>query len=132
MNLTKNFTLKELTKTSSKFDNTPNAEEICRLRVLCEKVLQPTRDEYGKPITVNSGFRSYLVNKDVGGVDASQHRKGEAADISAGSKAENKKLFEIIKTSGDYDQLINEYDYSWVHVSYTTRRKNRKQILKVG
>lgn len=132
MNLTKNFTLKELTVTSSKLSNTPNAEEICRLRVLCEKVLQPTRDAYGKAIKVNSGFRSDLVNKEVGGVSTSQHRLGEAADITAGSKTENKKLFDIIKASGEFDQLIIEYDYSWIHVSYTTKRKLRKQILKIG
>ena len=132
MNLTKNFTLKELTVTSSKFSNTPNAEEICRLRVLCEKVLQPTRDAYGKAIRVNSAFRSELVNKEVGGVPTSQHRYGEAADITAGDKTENKKLFDIIKASGEFDQLIIEYDYTWIHVSYTTKRKNRKQILKIG
>ena len=132
MNLSKNFTLAELTKTSSKLNNTPSGDEICSLRVLCLKVLQPTRDKYGKPITVNSGFRSKAVNDAVGGARASQHVLGEAADITAGSKAENRKLFEIIKAGGDWDQLINEYNYSWIHVSYTIRRPNRKQILKIG
>ena len=131
MKLTKNFTLSELTKTSTGLTNSPNKQELQSIITLCGKVLQPLRDIYGKPITVNSGFRSYAVNKAVGGARDSQHQKGEAADITVHTKEGNKELFEIIKNELDYDQLINEYDYSWIHVSYRAG-ENRKQILKIG
>ena len=128
MNLSKNFTLKELTKTSVGLPNNPTDVEVERLKLLCEKVLQPLRDKYGNPIIVNSGYRSPDVNKAVGGVSSSQHVRGEAVDITAGSKERNKRLFEILKTM-EFDQLINERDYSWIHVSYTICRDNRNQIL---
>ena len=131
MNITKNFTLKELTKTNTGITNEPNKQELQALIALSEKVLQPLRGIYGKPITVNSGFRSYAVNKAVGGARNSQHSKGEAADITVHTKEGNKKLFDIIKNELEYDQLINEYDYRWIHVSYRAG-SNRKQILKIG
>lgn len=132
MKLTKNFTLSELTKTSTGLTNNPNKQELQALIQLSGNVLQPLRDKYGKPITVNSGFRSYAVNKAVGGAANSQHSKGEAADLTTHTKGGNKELFEIIKNEIEYDQLINEHDFSWIHVSYTNKRKNRKQILKIG
>lgn len=131
MKLTKNFTLKELTKTRTGIPNNPSDIEIERLKVLCEKVLQPLRDIYGSPIIINSGYRSQAVNKKVGGVATSQHSRGEAVDITAGSRERNKRLFDIIKNNLEFDQLINEYDYSWVHVSYTICKPNRKQILSI-
>lgn len=131
MRLTKNFTLEELTRTNTGLTNSPSKEELQALITLCGKVLQPLRDIYGKPITVNSGFRSYAVNKTVGGARNSQHSKGEAGDITVHTKEGNKQLFEIIKNELEFDQLINEYDYSWIHVSYRAGR-NRKQILKIG
>lgn len=131
MRLTKNFTLEELTRTNTGITNEPNKEELQALITLSGKVLQPLRDIYGRPITVNSGFRSYAVNKAVGGARNSQHSKGEAADLTVHTKEGNKKLFDIIKNELEYDQLINEYDYSWIHVSYRAG-SNRKQILKIG
>ena len=86
------------------------------MKQLAVKVLQPLRDAYGKPITVNSGYRSPLVNKSVGGVPTSQHVKGEAADITGGGKEENKVLFDLIKNTLDFDQELNERDYTWIHV----------------
>lgn len=130
--MTKNFTLKELTATSTGLPNVPTEREKEKLKLLAEKVLQPLRELYGKPIIINSGFRGDAVNKAVGGVPTSQHRKGEAADLTTGSKEGNKILFNLIKDNLEYDQLINEYDYSWVHVSYTICKPNRKQILKIG
>ena len=127
MRLTDNFTLKELTKTNTGLPNLITDLEIDNLTRLCQKVLQPLRDIYGKPIIVNSGYRSDRVNKAVGGVPTSQHRKGEAADITAGSREENKKLFDILKTM-EFDQLIT-YDYRFLHVSYTIRKPNRNQII---
>ena len=128
MRLSENFTLKELTKTSSGIPNLITDLEIERLRLLCQKVLQPLRDEFGSAIIVNSGYRSPAVNKAVGGVPTSQHVRGEAADITAGSKERNKRLFEILKTI-EVDQAIDEKNYSWIHVSYTICRKNRNQFL---
>lgn len=127
MRLTDNFTLKELTKTNTGLPNLITDLEIDNLTRLCQKVLQPLRDIYGKPIIVNSGYRSERVNKAVGGVPTSQHRRGEAADITAGSREENKKLFDILKTM-EFDQLIT-YDYRFLHVSYTIRKPNRNQII---
>ncbi len=132
MNLTKNFTLEELTVTNSGLDNTPNCEEIGRLRVLCEKVLQPLRELYGKPIIVNSGFRSQAVNKAVGGAKNSQHAFGEAADITGGNAKENEILYNLVKNNFIFDQLIDEHNFRWVHISYTTRYPNRNQVLKIG
>jgi hypothetical protein len=120
MNLSANFTLEEMTKSSAPYLNRPSTVERIALVQLCKNVLQPLRDWYGKAITVNSGYRSPLVNKHVGGAVKSQHTKGEAADITAGSKEENKKLFDYIRENLKYTQLINEENYTWIHVSYKT------------
>lgn len=129
MNLSKNFTLSELTKTSTGIPNNPTQIEIERLKLLCEKVLQPLRDAFGAPIIVNSGYRSKQVNKAVGGVASSQHVRGEAVDITAGSRERNKRLFELIQQLPEWDQIIDERDYKWIHVSYTICKPNRKQVL---
>ena len=126
MKLSKNFTLEELCVTSVKVDNTPTKEAIVALKELVENVLQPARDMLGSAITINSGYRNQLVNKAVGGEPTSQHTRGEAADMVC---ADNKKLFEIIRDNFVFDQLINEYDYSWVHVSYRTQG-NRNEVLR--
>jgi hypothetical protein len=88
------------------------------------------REWYGKPITVNSGYRCEALNKAIGGAKSSQHMLGEAADITVGSKEENEKLFDYIKDNLEFDQLINESDFSWVHVSYREGRL-RKQVLEL-
>ena len=129
MQLTKNFTLTELTRTSTGITNHPNRQQTTALINLCGKVLQPLRNLYGGPIRVNSGYRSYAVNKAVGGARQSQHMLGEAADITVHSKEGNKKLFELIRDNLSFDQLINERNYSWIHVSYRSEMENRKQIL---
>ena len=131
MKITKNFTLPELTTTATGLANQPNSQQTAALITLCHKVLQPARDMYGKPIRVNSGFRSPAVNKAVGGARNSQHTRGEAADITVFSKQENKKLFELIRDNLSFDQLINERNYSWIHVSYKSAEDNREQVLKL-
>ena len=128
MRLSKNFTLAELTKTSTGLPNNPSDVEIERLKILCEKVLQPLRDEFNAPIIVNSGYRSQQVNKAVGGVPTSMHLIGCASDITTGNKEGNKKLFNIIKETLPFDELIS-YGYRFLHVSYTTERKNRCKIV---
>ena len=131
MKITNNFTFTELTRTSTGITNNPNKKQVAALIKLCAKVLQPARDLYGKAIYVTSGYRSLAINKAVGGVTNSQHLLGEAADITALSKEENKKLFELIRDNLSFDQLINERDFSWVHVSYKSEEDNRKQVLEV-
>ncbi len=128
----KYFTIKEMTKSSTAkangIDNTPSEEGVLNLQKLIEAVLDPLREWYGKPIRVNSGYRCEALNEAVGGSDTSQHRLGEAADITVGTKKGNKKLFEYIKDNLPFDQLINESNFSWVHVSYREGRL-RKQVL---
>lgn len=110
---------------------TPQAEE--NLRLLVERLLDPLRERYGKPITVNSGYRNAEVNRLVGGVPGSQHTSGCAADISTGSKAENQHLARMIVQYGlPFDQLIDEQGYSWVHVSISPNGYNRRQILRIN
>lgn len=127
----KYFTIDELCKSDTAkkkgINNTPTAEIKQKLGVLIDELLDPVREAWGKPIRVNSGYRCAKLNKAVGGVSNSQHIKGEAADLNAGSVPLNKQLFELIRTNYEYDQLINEANYAWVHVSYV--RKNRHQVL---
>ena len=130
----KYFTIQELshsdTDVARGIDNCPTAEAIHNLTKLVENVLDPLREKYGKPIRVRSGYRSAILNLSVNGATSSQHRLGEAADITVGSKEENRKLFEIIRLELPFDQLIDERDFSWVHVSFREGR-NRKQVLKL-
>lgn len=129
----KYFTIEEMTKSSTatakRIDNTPNQTVIDSLTKLIEAVLDPLREWYGKPIRVTSGFRCEALNEAVGSkAKKSQHLYGEAADITVGSKTENEKLFNYIKDNLPFDQLINESNFSWVHVSYREGRL-RKQVL---
>lgn len=129
----KYFTIEEMIKSSTatakRIDNTPNQTVIDSLTKLIEAVLDPLREWYGKPIRVNSGYRCEALNKAVGSkAKNSQHLYGEAADITVGTKKGNKKLFEYIKDNLPFDQLINESNFSWVHVSYREGRL-RKQVL---
>lgn len=129
----KYFTIDELCKSSTAaqrgIDNTPGAAERRNLTALVEHVLDPLRERWGAPITVTSGYRSPKLNAAVGGAKTSQHLLGQAADLSAGSKAKNKDLFNLLRASGlPFDQLIDEKGYQWVHVSYGPR--NRREVLR--
>ena len=126
----KYFTLSELIRTDTGLINQPQKMELHNLKLLVDNVLDPLREMYGKPIKVNSGYRSPLVNIKVGGSKNSDHVKGMAADITGGSISENKILFELIKNNFKFRQLINEYDYTWVHVSFNPS-DNKKQILEI-
>lgn len=109
---------------------TPEVED--NLRELVEKVLDPLRLFYGKPISINSGYRCAELNKKVGGVWNSQHLTGEAADITAGNKIENCKLAKmIVELKLPFDQVIDEANYSWVHVSHKRNGGNRGQVLRM-
>ncbi len=105
----------------------PSVEQ--NLLALVEHVLDPARERLGMPIIVNSGYRCPKHNAEVGGVKNSQHLKGEAADITC---ADNKKLLEIIKQLGNYDQLIRykrpDGSIRFIHVSWKRHGINRKSI----
>ena len=125
------FTRSDIAKRNN-IDNTPSKQEEKNIVLLVDNILDPLREAYGKPIVVTSGFRCDRLNNLVKGSKKSQHRTGEASDIRTleDTKEENKKLFDlIIKLNLPFDQLINEYDYDWIHVSYSSR--NRKQILHI-
>lgn len=128
----KYFTIKELCKSSTaiqkRIDNTPNSEIVNNLKQLVDQVLDPLRKRYGKPIKINSGYRCEQLNKAVKGAVNSQHIKGLAADITAGSVEENKILFQLVQELNlPFDQLIDEKNFSWIHVSVSN--KPRKQVL---
>ena len=129
------FTISELIKSDTaiarKIWNGANKEQEENLTALVEKVLDPLRLLYGKPIKVSSGFRCPTLNKAVGGVSNSHHTRGEAADLDTGSQTENRKLAQLIADRLPFDQLIDEANYAWVHVSYKRTGDNRGQILRM-
>jgi hypothetical protein len=137
MNLTKNFTLSELTKSETALrrglNNEPTQEIISALQLLAVNVLQPVRDHYAKGVKVNSGYRSPEVNAAVGGSRTSDHCKGQAADIEIPGVA-NAELAEYIKERLQFTQLILEFytqgvpDSGWVHVSYDPSNL-KKQVM---
>ena len=131
----KYFTIHELTQSDTAqqkgIDNTPPPAIKVKLTSLINNLLDPIREAWDSPITVNSGYRCPVLNKAVGGVPTSQHQKGEAADITVGSPELNRQLFDLIaKGDFDFDQLIDESNYSWVHISYAVG-KNRHAILHI-
>lgn len=131
----KHFTIEEMCRSNvaqvRRIENKPDAQQVEALTALVDNVLDPLRERFGRPIIVSSGFRSKDLNGAVGGSKTSQHMKGEAADIYSGTKQGNRELFELIRKYLPFDQLINENDFSWVHVSYRSDGKNRGQILKL-
>lgn len=135
MNQPKYFTLKEMinsdTAKSKGIDNTPTWSVVLNLLELIQNVLDPIREAYKKPITVNSGYRCIELNRAVGSKDNSQHILGLAADITVGSREANKQLFEFIQSNiKEWDQLINENNYQWIHISYN-KNNNRKQVISL-
>lgn len=145
MKLTKNFTLEELTKSSTaqrlKIDNTPSKKDIEYLTALCEKILQPIRDEWGAPIVVSSGFRCTKLNAAVGGAKNSDHRYGCAVDIHTveDTVSSNKSLFNLILCMAKLGkikcrQIIDEYNYNWIHISinneYNSHKNNEEVHIK--
>lgn len=131
----KYFTIEELCRSDTakrlKIYNEPDDYIISNLIELTEQCLDKVRELWGNPIYVKSGYRSKQLNKAVNGVKNSHHLRGMAADITTGSKDTNKMLFKMIKESDiPFTQLINENDYSWIHISYD-RNDLRYQILNL-
>ena len=137
MNLSANFSLHELSTSETALrmgcDNTPDEEATENLRLLCEKVLQPVRDHYGKGVKVNSAYRSPESNAAVGGSKTSDHCKGMAADIEIPGVA-NADLAQWIMDNLEYTQLILEFytpgipDSGWVHVSYDPNNLKKQEL----
>jgi zinc D-Ala-D-Ala carboxypeptidase len=137
MKLTEHFTLEEMTKSQTGarkgIINNPGQAEIGNLKALCENVLEKVRAHFGKPITVNSGYRCPKLNRAIGGAKNSQHITGQAADIEIAG-VDNQVLFQWIRDNLEFDQLISEYikpdiaNSGWVHVSWNPAG-NRKNVL---
>lgn len=130
---TTNFSLYELLLTSHRrFDEeqyNPPTEVIENLRALCVNILQPLRDALNSPVNLNSGYRCPSLNQAIGGARNSQHMTGHAADIIDLNNG-NENLFKKIKQLDlPFDQMIDEFGFRWVHVSYDPFR-NRRQILQ--
>ena len=121
------FTISELTASATAqregIDNRPPTSAYHLLHVLVEQLLDPIREAWGAPIVVSSGYRCKELNELVGGAKNSHHLLGCAADLIAGSKAEHRKLFELIRQLQQagkirFTQLIAEDDFRWIHISY--------------
>jgi hypothetical protein len=114
--------------------NIPNDTQLKAMKTLAEKVFEPIRIHFNEPIRITSFFRSVALNKQIGGSQKSQHCKGEAIDLVAMNGITNKQVYDYIKKNLVFDQLIWEFgtdkNPDWVHVSYTTTKTNRKQLLK--
>jgi hypothetical protein len=140
MQLSKNLSLVEVTRSDSAkrfgISNMPTPEHIENFKKLAENIFQPIRDHFGKPIHISSGYRSLALNKVIKGSSlTSQHCSGEAIDIDMdGTDITNAQIFNYIKDNLNFDQLIwefgNKINPDWVHVSYESKGKQRKQILK--
>lgn len=139
MKLSDNLYLKEVTKSATAIrhgiDNEPTIEHLINLKAIANKIFQPVREKLGVPLAVTSGYRSEALNKKIGGSTTSQHCKGEALDLDADvyGKTTNAEVFYYILNHLDFDQLIWEFgdeeNPAWVHVSYTTERRNRGEVL---
>lgn len=134
MKISEHITLDEATKSNTALRlgivNVPNAEQLDAMVLVALTCFEPIRTWFGQPIKVNSFFRCPELNKAVGGSTTSQHCKGEAVDMDGGSKESNKAIFDWAKANLKFDQLINEYDYSWVHISFS-KNGNRNQTLVI-
>ena len=129
MNLSEHFTLAELTTTSHRqFDNTPNDAEMGNLVLLAELLEKVKAFLNGKPIMVNSAFRSKAVNDSVGSKDTSQHRTGCAADIRVPGMTPDQVVKAIIAAGLPYDQLIREFD-AWTHISIADKPRRQALII---
>jgi uncharacterized protein YcbK (DUF882 family) len=131
--MTPHFTLAELTHTDHRLlDNTPNAAELANLQRLAEFLETVKTTLGGKPVMINSAFRSKAVNDAVGSKDTSQHRQGLAADFKVPGMAPDAVVRAIIAAKLPYDQIIREYD-AWTHISIADKPRRQALIIdKLG
>ena len=139
MQLSEHFKLNEFTKSETairkRIDNTPGPEHAQNLKNVCEKILEPVRKHFNKPIRINSGYRGPALNAAVGGSSKSQHCNGEAVDFEIDGLP-NPELAKWVADNCEFDQCILEFydpkegpNSGWVHASYTAKGTNRKQRL---
>lgn len=140
LQLTRNFTLRELTRSTTAkrlaIDNTPSDTVIVNLLSLAQNVLQPLRDHAGEPLTINSGYRCPALNRAVGGVANSQHLTGEAADIKAPDRPTAVNWLVWASLNLNFDQAIVERNAQgryWLHISSRrdTSLNRRDAILEI-
>ena len=136
MRLSKNFTLSEITKSNTAkrlgIKNAPDKEHLKNMQVLIRDLIQPIRDAIG-PIRISSGYRNPQLNRAIGGSTKSQHCKGEALDLQFWKDGEmcNKEIYDwVIKSEIEFDQMINEFDFAWIHISLKSNGKNRRMVLE--
>ena len=135
MRISKNFTLSEITHSNTAkrlgIDNSPNKEHLENIKVLVNDLIQPMRSALG-PIRISSGYRNPQLNHAIGGSSRSQHCKGQAFDVQfwKNGKMCNKEIYDwVIKSGIEFDQMINEFDFSWIHISLK-KENNRNVILE--
>jgi hypothetical protein len=127
--MTPHFSLAELTATSHReFDNTPNEKELANLQKLAEFLEQVKTLLDGKPIMINSAFRSKQVNDSVGSKDTSQHRLGYAADFKVPGMTPDQVVRAIIDSDLQFDQIIREFD-AWTHISISPSPRRQALII---
>ena len=136
MRLSKNFTLSEITKSNTAkrlgISNAPNQEHLNNMQILIRDLIQPMRDALG-PIRISSGYRSPVLNRAIGGSTKSQHCKGQALDLQFWKEGKmcNKEIYDwVLKEGIEFDQMINEFDFAWIHISLRPDSKNRKMVLE--
>ena len=139
MQISKHLSLAEVSRSETAkrkgINNTPSGEHLENFKKLAENIFEPIREHFGVPIHISSGYRSKELNAAVGGSLSSQHCQGEAIDIDMdGTSITNAQIFNYIKDNLNFDQMIwefgNDSNPDWVHVSYESTGKQRKQILK--
>jgi|TARA_R100000455_G_C6212408_1_gene79538 hypothetical protein len=135
MRLSKNFSRAEIEHSNTAkrlgISNEMSEKHLESMQRLIDNLIQPMRDAIG-PIRISSGYRSPKLNKAIGGSSRSQHSKGEALDLQFWEKGKmnNRVIYEWVLESGvEFDQMINEFDFSWIHISLKSR-ENRSQVLE--
>ena len=136
MRLSKNFVLSEITRSNTAkrlgISNEPTKKHMENLQRIVTNLVQPMRDHLG-PIRVSSGYRNPTLNRAIGGSSSSQHCKGQALDVQFWSKGkmDNKVIYDwILQSKLEFDQMINEFDFAWIHISLRPDGKNRKMVLE--
>jgi hypothetical protein len=143
MRISEHLDLAEVTRSETAkrkgISNEPTAEHLENFKKLAENIFEPIRNHFNVPIHISSGYRSKALNTSIGGSLTSQHCSGEAIDIDMDGSSNgvtNKMVFDFIKANLNFDQMIWEFGNSnnpdWVHVSYESTGKQRKQILKAS
>tara|TARA_R100001443_G_scaffold9125_2_gene18729 strand:+ start:1467 stop:1934 length:468 start_codon:yes stop_codon:yes gene_type:complete len=134
MRLSKNFVLSEMTRSDTAkrlgISNEPTKKHLENMQRLVSNLIQPMRDKLG-PIRITSGYRSQALNRAIGGSTKSDHCRAMAADLQfwKDGKMCNKEIYDwVIESNLEFDQMINEFDFSWIHLSLK-EKENRKQVL---